>query len=239
MTEVNKMNVTSLLNTGAAAAGRLATDQSGAFADDSMDDMYHQDQMQHQRMGVARMTSDPMQLPVRERTPWDGNGWLPNVPQNLKENQLRSFNTTDGSDNSNSLPITSPKSHHKFSDSHASLSSAYTSGSSGNSSHSRLSSLSTVSEYQPLGAYNSSDCTVNEQNKFQTEHGGMVSCPSVFEVPPSPRDGSGTSDNDEVTGSDGGVRSPSDAIVMRNRLGGSARYAMNSPLLIALNVSVL
>lgn len=56
-----------------------------------------------------------------------------------------------------------------------------------------------------------------------------MSCPTVVEIqPPSPKreDGSfDVSDNDEAMNSDR-ARSPSDAILMRNRLGGSARYVM-------------
>lgn len=211
---MNKMNVTSLL--------------SAAPADDSMANNYH-DQTQH-RMDTSRSANDQLRLPMRSsRTPWDADGYsLPNLTHNPKDNgQSRLYNNGDGSDPNMVMvsPKGSPK-HHKFSDSRGSMSSTYTTLSSSNSTHSRISSLSTVSEYQPLSAYGS-DCTVTEHRGLSGNENGGMSCPTVVEIPPqSPRDVG--SENDIVMGSVDYGRSPSNAVMMRNRIGGSARYVVTS-----------
>lgn len=232
---MNKMNVTSLLNTGAAAVGRLANAQAGAPLEDTPMNMYHQDQ------NTSQTTGDQLRLPVRSsRTPWNADGYsLPNLTHNLKDNNLqqqhRPFDSdstpTAYSDAAAADPMTSPKSspkHHKFSDSRGSMSSTYSttnmSLSSAASCHSRISSLSTVSEYQPLslnggGIYGSSDCG--------TERRLSASCPTVVEPPRGENDeedGNEGGGEDEGMGSEDCGRSPSDAVMMRNRLSGSARY---------------
>lgn len=216
------MNVTSLLNTAAhAAAGKLSNDMSGVSDDGNMALL----QAQADRMGGAR-TND-QRLPVRSRTPWTGDGY--SLGLNIKSQQAtRPFNP-EFTPVESSVGSTSPKSpKHKSSDSRSSMSS-YTTMSSTNSSHSRshsrISSLSTVSEYQPLSSYGS-ESTPTERRL--SGHEAVMSCPTVVEIqPPSPkRDGSfDVSDNDDAMNSDR-ARSPSDAILMRNRLGGSARYVM-------------
>lgn len=217
------MNVTSLLNTAAhAAAGKLSNDMSGVTDDGNMALL----QAQADRMGGAR-TND-QRLPVRSRTPWTGDGY--SLGLNMKSQQApRPFNP-EFTPVESSIGSTSPKSpKHKSSDSRSSMSS-YTTMSSANSSHSRshsrISSLSTVSEYQPLSSYGS-ESTPTERRL--SGHEAVMSCPTVVEIqPPSPKREDGSfdiSDNDDAMNSDR-ARSPSDAILMRNRLGGSARYVM-------------
>lgn len=225
------MNVTSLLNTSAAAqaaGGRLPQDQSAVAADGSMA-MY---QTQERMMPVR--TSSDSRLPGRNRTPWDAGGYSLPLTLNVKNTQMghgsrMGFNQ-DGTP-AERAGSTSPKSpKHKFSDSRSSLSS-YTTMSSNQSchsrSHSRISSLSTVSEYQPLGSF----CSDSTPTERRTSMPDGMSCPTVVEIqPPSPShrvmdDLTGdVSDNDSAMNSDR-ARSPSDAILMRNRgLTGSARY---------------
>lgn len=233
------MNVTSLLNTGAAAVGRLANAQAGVPVEDTTMNMYHQDQ------NTSRTTTDEqLRLPVRStRTPWNADGYsLPNLTHNFKDNQQsRPFNDTitanptTYNDAETVDPTTSPRSspkHHKFSESRGSMSSTYSatnmSLSSAGSCHSRISSLSTVSEYQPLslngtgngGVYSSSDCS--------TERRLSASCPTVVEPPRGEEENAGHDggEMDDGIGSGDCGRSPSDAAMMRNRLGGSARYVM-------------
>lgn len=219
------MNVTSLLNTAAHAAGRLSNDLSGVPVDANIA-MY---QTQEDRMDMSRTTSD-QRLPVRNRTPWTGGGYSLGLTMNVKDSQnSRPFNP-ESTPVDSSTGSTSPKSpKHKSSDSRSSMSS-YTTMSSNNSchsrSHSRISSLSTVSEYQPLSSYGS-ESTPTERRLSGHENG--LSCPTVVEIqPPSPRREDGPfdgSDNDDAMNSDR-ARSPSDAILMRNRVGGSARYVV-------------
>lgn len=224
------MNVTSLLNSSAAAAqaagGRLPADQS---ADGSMT-IYQTPE----RMVPVRISSDS-RLHGRNRTPWDAGGYSLPLTLNVKNAQMPQ--TSKPGYNLDAAPAesagsSSPKSpKHKFSDSRSSLSS-YTTMSSSNSchsrSHSRISSLSTVSEYQPLSSFGS-DSTPTER---RTSVPDGMSCPTVVEIqPPSPTSRRGmedispdASDHDSPMNSDR-ARSPSDAILMRNRgLTGSARY---------------
>lgn len=222
------MNVTSLLNSSAAAAqaagGRIPIDQSGLPGDGSMA-MYQT----QERTGINRTPSET-RIPSRSRTPWDAGGYSLPLTLNVKNAHTSpaprpssnfEATTADGS--------TSPKSpKHKFSDSRSSLSS-YTTMSSSNSchsrSHSRISSLSTVSEYQPMSSFGA-DSTPTERRTSISE-----ACPTVVEIqPPSPRRSGledmspDISDNDTPMTSHR-ARSPSDAIMMRNRgLTGSARY---------------
>lgn len=238
---MNKMNVTSLLNTGAAAVGRLANAQAGAPTEDTAMTMYHQQQQQQQQdqSNTSRpSTGDQLRLPVRSsRTPWNADGYsLPNLTHNLKDanqqqqqqprpfgnnNDAMTYNDVDAAADPTTSPKSSPK-HHKFSDSRGSMSSTYSttnmslSSSSAASCHSRISSLSTVSEYQPLslnnnggngGFYGSSDCS--------TERRLSASCPTVVEPAEEEADA-----EDDGMGSEDCGRSPSDAVMMRNRLGG-------------------
>lgn len=218
------MNVTSLLNTAAHAAGRLSNDMSGVSLDGSMAMYQTQD-----RMGASGTAND-QRLPVRSRTPWTGGGYSLGLGMDVNNPQTsRPFNP-ESIPADNTAGSTSPKSpKHKSSDSRSSMSS-YTTMSSSTSchsrSHSRISSLSTVSEYQPLSSYGS-DSTPTERRLSGHESG--MSCPTVVEIqPPSPRREEASfdsSDNDDAMNSDR-ARSPSDAILMRNRLSGSARYVI-------------
>lgn len=175
------MNVTSLLNTAAHAAGKLANDMSGVSDDGNMAGL----QAQADRIGGDR-TGD-QRLPVRSRTPWTGDGY--SLGLNMKNQQAQRPFNPEFSPADNSAGSTSPKSpKHKSSDSRSSMSS-YTTMSSTNSSHSRshsrISSLSTVSEYQPLSSYGS-ESTPTERRLSNHEIG--LSCPTVVEIqPPSPR----------------------------------------------------
>lgn len=227
----NQMNVTSLLNTSAAAqaaGGRLPQEQPG----DANMAMYQA----HERMVPMRSANDS-RLASRSRTPWDAGGYSLPLTLNVKNGQMSP--ATKPTYHNEGIPMesagsTSPKSpKHKFSDSRSSLAS-YTTMSSSNSchsrSHSRISSLSTVSEYQPLSSFGS-ESTPTERRTSSAESG--MSCPTVVEIqPPSPRrlgldDISDASDNDSVMISDR-ARSPSDAVLLRNRgLTGSARYVLN------------
>lgn len=229
------MNVTSLLNTSAAAqaaGGRLPADQSTVSADGSMA-MY-----QGQERMVPTRTSSESRLSGRNRTPWDAGGYSLPLTLNVKNSQMAQgsrsgFNPEAMS--AESAGSTSPKSpKHKFSDSRSSLSS-YTTMSSNQSchsrSHSRISSLSTVSEYQPLSSYGSEPTPTDRR----TSAPDGMSCPTVVEIqPPSPsqRDmddiSPGTCENDNSMSLDR-ARSPSDAILMRNRgLSGSERYVQTA-----------
>jgi hypothetical protein len=106
----------------------------------------------------SRRLSSGSRTPSRSRTPWDAGGY--SLPLSLESKFIPCSPTKQVLPSRDSpteiLLPPSPKSlspHHKFSDSHSSLSS-YTStcSSSNNSSaHSRFSSLSTVSETIPLG----------------------------------------------------------------------------------------
>lgn len=216
------MNVTSLLNTAAHAAGKLSNEMSGISDDSNMA------MLQAQAGGIGGARTGDQRLPVRSRTPWTGDGY--SLGLNMKNQQApRPFNS-EFTPVDSSAGSTSPKSpKHKSSDSRSSMSS-YTTMASTNSSHSRshsrISSLSTVSEYQPLSSYGS-ESTPTERRL--SGHDTGMSCPTVVEIqPPSPRREEGSfdiSDNDDAMNSDR-ARSPSDAILMRNRLGGSARYVM-------------
>lgn len=185
-----------------------------------------------------RTNSDSRLGNRNSRTPWDAGGYSLPLTLNVKNGQMSPAsksvyqNEVAPMENLGSTSPNSPK--HKFSDSRSSLSS-YTTMSSSNSchsrSHSRISSLSTVSEYQPLSSYGS-ESTPTERRTSMPENG--MSCPTVVEVqPPSPRrlgleDVSDASDNDSVMVSDR-ARSPSDAVLLRNRgLTGSARYVLKS-----------
>lgn len=180
-------------------------------------------------------TSSESRLPGRSRTPWDAGGY--SLPLTLNVKNVQNSQAAKPSFYTEATPVdsvgsTSPKSpKHKFSDSRSSLSS-YTTMSSNTSSHSRshsrISSLSTVSEYQPMNSF-MSDSTPTERRMSDPDSG--MTCPTVVEIqPPSPsRRGfedvsPDASDNDSPMHSDR-PRSPSDAILVRNRgLAGSARY---------------
>ncbi|KAJ0120271.1 Oxysterol-binding protein-related protein 1 [Diaporthe amygdali] len=182
---------------------------------------------------VPVRTSSESRLPGRSRTPWDAGGY--SLPLTLNVKNAQSSPAAKPSFYTEATPVdsvgsTSPKSpKHKFSDSRSSLSS-YTTMSSNTSSHSRshsrISSLSTVSEYQPMNSF-MSDSTPTERRMSDPDSG--MSCPTVVEIqPPSPsrrafEDVSpDASDNDSPMHSDR-PRSPSDAILVRNRgLAGSA-----------------
>lgn len=178
----------------------------------------------------SRSSSDSrLSTSNRSRTPWDAGGYsLPltlNVKNNVPQQQAPSaFMETDNHNNNNTSP-NSPK--HRFSDSRSSLSSAYTTNS---SSHSRISSLSTVSEYQPLGSVSAGD-----------QHSSSA-CPTVVEMqqhasPFRRASGGGYEDmgssqeDNESSMSVDRARSPSDAMLMRNRVlgGGSVRYVFLLP----------
>lgn len=237
------MNVTSLLNTSAAAqaaGGMIHTEQ---HVDPSMA-MYQA----QERMVPMRTSSDSRLVSRNSRTPWDAGGYSLPLTLNVKNGQVsptskpayHSERTTV-----ENIGSTSPKSpKHKFSDSRSSLSS-YTTMSSNNSchsrSHSRISSLSTVSEYQPLSSFGSESTPTERRTSVP---GDGMSCPTVVEIqPPSPRrmgldDISDASDNDSVMISDR-ARSPSDAVLLRNRgLTGSARYVLLSTLTFSSHISV-
>lgn len=184
---------------------------------------------------VPVRTSSESRLPGRSRTPWDAGGY--SLPLTLNVKNVQNSPAAKPSFYTEATPVdsigsTSPKSpKHKFSDSRSSLSS-YTTMSSNTSSHSRshsrISSLSTVSEYQPMNSF-MSDSTPTERRMSDPDSG--MTCPTVVEIqPPSPsRRGfedvsPDASDNDSPMHSDR-PRSPSDAILVRNRgLAGSARY---------------
>lgn len=180
-------------------------------------------------------TSSESRLPGRSRTPWDAGGY--SLPLTLNVKNVQNSPAAKPSFYTEATPVdsvgsTSPKSpKHKFSDSRSSLSS-YTTMSSNTSSHSRshsrISSLSTVSEYQPMNSF-MSDSTPTERRMSDPDSG--MTCPTVVEIqPPSPSRRAfddvspDASDNDSPMHSDR-PRSPSDAILVRNRaLAGSARY---------------
>lgn len=225
------MNVTSLLNTSAAAqaaGARLPQEQS---ADGSVA-MY-----QTQERMIPMRTASDSRLVNRSRTPWDAGGYSLPLTLNVQSTQMSM--TAKSGYHPDGMPMesagsTSPKSpKHKFSDSRSSLSS-YTTMSSTNSchsrSHSRISSLSTVSEYQPLSSFGA-EATPTDRRISVPE--SSMSCPTVVEIhPPSPSrrlgmdDISDASDNDSVMNSDR-ARSPSDAVLLRNRgLTGSIRYVL-------------
>lgn len=223
-----QMNVTSLLNSSAAAqaaGGRLPTEQP---TEANMAMYQTQD-----RMVPMRTSSDSRLTSRNSRTPWDAGGYSLPLTLNVKNGHMSPASKTayqpEGTP-MDTLGSTSPKSpKHKFSDSRSSLSS-YTTMSSSTSchsrSHSRISSLSTVSEYQPLSCFGS-ESTPTERRTSMPENG---MCPTVVEIqPPSPRrlgmdEVSDASDNDSLMISDR-ARSPSDAVLLRNRgLAGSARY---------------
>ncbi|KAH8842251.1 hypothetical protein MCOR27_002283 [Pyricularia oryzae] len=106
---------------------------------------------------VSRSNSES-RTPNRSRTPWDAGGY--SLPLTLDTKLIRTQLATkpvlygeSPTQEHHHMEPSSPHSlsKHKFSDSHSSLASSYTTASSNNSgTHSRISSLSTVSEFQPM-----------------------------------------------------------------------------------------
>ncbi|KAH6655716.1 hypothetical protein BKA67DRAFT_246835 [Truncatella angustata] len=145
------MDVTSMLNQGAAAARREAEGSSDLTPTPSVVDSTtvcsSAVQTPSPEQTPSRRTSDSSRTPNRARTPWDAGGY--SLPLTLDTKTAIQPLSKPSYYSESPIDSASPKSpKHRFSDSYSSLSS-YTS-SLHSVSHSRFSSLSTVSGFQSV-----------------------------------------------------------------------------------------
>jgi hypothetical protein len=215
------MDVTSLLNTSAAAAAAAKLERSDSMDRASTPSATSDSTAYSTAVPTpspehtpAWRSSSTSRSPIRSRTPWDAGGY--SLPLSLDVKSIHSSSSARpafyNDSNFDSLAPGSPKSpKHKFSDSRSSFSS-YVSSSNNSVSHSRISSLSTVGELQPLTTLLAELPPLDTQKK--PSH---LKCPVLGDVqPPSPAPRQMTHMDSAVNPADiDRPRSPSDAVMIK------------------------
>jgi hypothetical protein len=180
----------------------------------------------HGSSPARRMSGSGARSLRRHRTPWDAGGYsLPltidtasakSITIPSPRSRLPTFCSDSPTETRPSISPTSPA--HKYSLSHGSISSSYTSSTTSSlnfgsapcsGSHSRISSLSTVSELQPLTS------SFNDWSLFSSDSNSKK---MAEEVPREEyhRRLHGTHDTIDLTGDDRRPESPTDVVIRRH-----------------------
>lgn len=231
-----KMDVTSLLNTGSArlehrtsmdqAHTPLAMDGSTPASTPFVTPSPEKTPSRHDSESRVRISS---------RTPWDAGGYSLPLSLDTKSFQASTKPSLYFSESPIEPPLAeSPRSpRHKWSDSQSSLSSYASSTTS--VSHSRISSLSTVGEFQPMNS-----TLLDTSERIMDAVPGAPCAPTLVEIsPPSPvleeSPSRSSSDDESHVWSDHGSaetmqrpQSPSDAILITRFPGSERRESQES-----------